>query len=42
MKKMMKDCPMMGKGMMGNMGSDAKTTAEKTAPAKEDDHANHH
>jgi len=42
MKKMMKDCPMMGKGMMGNTGDDAETTAEKTAPAKEVDHASHH
>lgn len=42
MQKMMKDCPMMGKGMMGNMGGDAETTAEKTAPAKEVDHASHH
>ncbi len=42
MKKMMKDCPMMGKGIMENMGEDAETTADKAEPAKEVDHANHH
>ncbi len=41
MEKMMEDCPMMNKGM-GHMGNDAETTAEKTAPAKEVDHASHH
>lgn len=42
MQKMMKDCPMMGKDMMGKMDNDAGATADSAAPAKEVDHASHH
>ncbi|MCB9772650.1 MAG: hypothetical protein H6754_08905 [Candidatus Omnitrophica bacterium] len=42
MKKMMKDCPMMGKGMMGNMSKDAGVASNSETPTKEVDHASHH
>ena len=46
MQKMMENmkgmCPMMGKGMMGNMDNDTGTKTDSTAPAKEVDHASHH
>lgn len=42
MKKMMKDCPMMGKGMMGDMDKDAESKGDTQAPAQEVDHASHH
>ena len=42
MQRMMKNCPMMGKGMMGNMDSDTGAKTDSPAPANEVDHASHH
>ena len=46
MQKMMENmkgmCPMMGKGMMGNMDNDTGAKTGSSAPAKEVDHASHH
>ena len=42
MQKMMKNCPMMGKGMMGNMDNDTGAKTDSPAPANEVDHASHH
>ena len=42
MKKMMKDCPMMGKGMMGNKGNGPGAKADTVDLIKEVDHESHH
>lgn len=42
MMEMMKNCPMMGGGMMGNVNKDAGSASEKSVPAQEVDHASHH
>ena len=42
MQKMMKDCPMMGKGMMKDIDSDTGAKTDSPAPAEEVDHASHH
>ena len=42
MMEMMRNCPMMGKGMGGDTDNNAGDAVEKTVPAKEVDHASHH
>jgi len=42
MMDMMQNCPMMGKGMMGDMKEDASKDAAAGKPASADEHASHH